>query len=190
MTTCTKPPEAHRHQKPLPVHRLLQWFRQNARSLPWRETYEPYFVLVSEFMLQQTQVKTALPYFRRFLRCFPTLKHLAQAPESEVLREWSGLGYYRRAKNLHAAARVIQEHHQGQIPSSPSLLISLPGIGPYTAAAIASIAYGVAAPAIDANVERILCRFYGLRLPKTKKDRDGMLALAQKLITRAKNPRA
>src|SRR5687767_4710630 len=121
--------------------RLLTWYDANRRDLPWRHSPSAYRVLVSEAMLQQTQVATVIPYFHRFLERFPTVQSLALAPEQDVLRLWQGLGYYSRARNLQSAARAIVEHHGGQVPQTVGELRKLPGIGPYAAGAVASIAY-------------------------------------------------
>lgn len=138
---------------------LLAWYDRAARDLPWRgEGRTPYRVLVSEAMLQQTQVKTALPYFERFMAALPTIEALAAADEQTVLRLWQGLGYYSRARNLQRAARTIVAEHDGQVPRTVEDLLALPGVGRYTAGAIASIAYDVPAPILDGNVMRVLCR--------------------------------
>jgi A/G-specific adenine glycosylase len=142
--------------------RLLAWYDKNRRELPWRvppgEAPNPYHVLVSETMLQQTQVATVLPYFHRFIERFPTLPDLAAADEQAVLRLWQGLGYYSRARNLHAAAKAIIHQKNGQIPRDFESLLQLPGVGRYTAGAIASIAFDMPAPILDGNVARVLCR--------------------------------
>ena len=138
---------------------LLGWYEKNKRDLPWRRTPEPYRVWISEVMLQQTQVKTALPYFERFLNSYPTLESLARAKERDVLALWSGLGYYNRARNLHRAAQVVQEHHGGEFPREPEAALLLPGIGRYTAGAILSIAHGQALPILDGNISRFLSRY-------------------------------
>jgi A/G-specific adenine glycosylase len=135
---------------------LLAWYDRHRRELPWRQTPEPYRVWLSEIMLQQTRVETAMPYFERFLARFPNVEELARAPVDEVLALWSGLGYYRRARQLHATARLVAA--RGGFPREVDALRELPGIGPYTAAAIASIAFGVAVPVLDGNVERVLSR--------------------------------
>ena len=145
------------------AHRLLRWYDRARRDLPWRvaspdATPNAYHVLVSEAMLQQTQVATVIPYFHRFLERFPTLADLAAAPEQEVLRAWQGLGSYSRARNLRAAARQVVADYGGQLPPDPEELLNLPGIGRYTAGAVASIAFGRRAPVLDANVTRVLCR--------------------------------
>lgn len=145
--------------------RLLAWYRRNQRSLPWRETNDPYHIWISEIMLQQTQVDTVIPYYRRFLKVFPTVSSLACAPLQDVLKTWENLGYYSRARNLHAAAKVIMENFGGWIPDTFERIKTLPGIGEYTAGAILSIAYGKAHPAVDGNVRRILCRLLAIRKP-------------------------
>ncbi len=142
---------------------LVAWYRREKRRLPWRSTRDPYKILVSEFMLQQTQVSTVIPYYERFITAFPTLSDLRRAPRREVLKMWEGLGYYTRARNLHRTAREIMARYGGKIPSRPEELASLPGIGRYTAGAIASIAYDVKAPVLDGNVRRVLCRLLGVR---------------------------
>ena len=141
---------------------LLRWFRENRADLPWRREPSPYHVWLSEVMLQQTQVATVIPYYQRFLRTFPTIEALAQAPLDEVLKLWEGLGYYSRARNLQRAARIIVAEHGGLMPSAVHELQRLPGIGPYTAGAIASIAFGIAAPVLDGNVMRVFARLLDL----------------------------
>ncbi len=145
--------------------RLLEWYRQNRRALPWRGTSDPYAVWVSEVMLQQTRVETVIPYYQRWMEQFPTLQHLAQAEEQQVLKAWEGLGYYSRARSLHRAARLVVEKHQGRIPASPAELIRLPGVGRYTAAAIASMAFGQDEPALDGNLRRVTARLFNISLP-------------------------
>jgi A/G-specific adenine glycosylase len=140
---------------------LINWFEENQRPLPWRAAYDPYQVWISEVMLQQTQVETALPYYERFIREIPTIEALAHAPEERVLTLWAGLGYYRRAKHLMAAAREIVEKHDGKMPSDYDALLKLPGIGQYMAGAILSIAFNRPYPVVDGNVRRVLSRLYG-----------------------------
>ncbi len=147
---------------PLLRSNLLRWYRRNRRELPWRATRDPYRIWISEIMLQQTRVAAVLDYYARFLRRFPNVASLARAREADVLAAWSGLGYYRRARNLHRAARVIAR--RGEFPRSASELRALPGIGRYTAAAIASIAFGERCAVVDGNVERVLGRISGRRL--------------------------
>ena len=147
-------------QKTTFADRLLRWFGEHQRELPFRGTRDPYVVWISESMLQQTQVTTVLPYFERFIDRFPTVRHLAEADLDEVLSLWAGLGYYRRARHLHAAAREIIDEHGGRFPDDKRSVLRLPGIGPYTAGAILSIAFGRPEPLVDGNVSRVLCRVF------------------------------
>ncbi len=142
---------------------LVRWYRAHARPLPWRETRDPWAVWVSEVMLQQTRVETVVPYYTRFLARFPTVRALADAAEADVLALWSGLGYYRRARLLHAGARAVAERHGGSVPGDAEALRALPGVGDYTAGALGSIAFGLRVPLVDGNVERVLTRLHGLR---------------------------
>ncbi len=144
--------------------RLLRWFRRHGRDLPWRRTRDPYHVLVSEFMLQQTQVSRVEGYYRRFLERYPSVDALASAPAATVRESWEGLGYYRRAANLHRLAQAVMLEHGGIIPADPALLVRLPGVGRYTAGAVASFAYERATPAVDTNVARVLRRAFHPRL--------------------------
>ncbi len=141
--------------------RLLRWFDECARDLPWRQTRDPYAIWVSEAMLQQTRAAVVVEYYQRFLQKFPDLASLARADEAEVLAAWSGLGYYRRARALHESARAVMAEYKGQIPGTAAELNRLPGVGVYTAAAVASIAFGEAVAAVDGNVERVLTRYLG-----------------------------
>jgi len=141
-----------------PATALLAWYDRHRRDLPWRRDADPYRVWLSEIMLQQTRVETATPYFERFVERFPDVAALAAADLDEVLALWSGLGYYRRARQLHAASRRVVDEHGGRLPASVEGLRALPGIGPYTAAAVASIAFGIAEPVMDGNVERVTAR--------------------------------
>lgn len=142
---------------------LLKWYATHARDLPWRRTHDPYAIWVSEIMLQQTQVATVIGYFERFLRRFPEIGDLAAATEQEVLKLWEGLGYYRRARQLHAAARKIVEEHGGKFPRSFEDVRNLPGIGRYTAGAISSFAFDQPRPIVEANTQRLYARLLGLR---------------------------
>ncbi|MDR3629602.1 MAG: A/G-specific adenine glycosylase [Desulfocapsaceae bacterium] len=144
---------------------LGQWFRQLGRDLPWRKDYIPYHVWISEIMLQQTQMERGVWYFKRWLTRFPDVGAVAAAGEQEILKYWEGLGYYARARNLHKAAKVMVELHRGEVPASYDILLSLPGIGRYTAAAIASIAFNQDVAVVDANVERIFARLYNMETP-------------------------
>jgi len=150
----------------LPIPKLLRWYRRHRRAMPWRPTADrpanPYHVLVSEAMLQQTQVATVIPYFERFVAEFPTVEALAAAEEQKVLTLWQGLGYYRRARNLHAAAKTVVADHGARVPDDAATLLTLPGVGRYTAGAVASVAYDTPAPIVDGNVARVYARFYGL----------------------------
>jgi A/G-specific adenine glycosylase len=141
---------------------LLTWYDHHRRHLPWRDEPDPYRVWVSEVMLQQTQVATVVPYYERFLRRFPTLAHLAAASVDDVLKVWEGLGYYARARNLHAAARQVVADHAGRLPESYTVLRRLSGFGDYTAGAVASIAFGERVPALDGNVKRVLARIFAI----------------------------
>ena len=140
--------------------RLLAWFRRNGRDLPWRRTRDPYRILVSEVMLQQTQVARVTEYYPRFLHAFPTLRRLAAASPTEVREAWDGLGYYRRADNLHRLARQVVALQRGRIPAEPESLRRLPGVGRYTAGAVASFAFGKPVPAVDTNVARVIRRAF------------------------------
>jgi A/G-specific adenine glycosylase len=143
---------------------LLRWFRRHGRDLPWRRTRDPYRIVVSEFMLQQTQVARVEGYFVRFLERYPTIEALAAAPADRVRASWDGLGYYRRAANLHRLARTVVREHGGIVPSDPAALLRLPGVGRYTAGAVASFAYQRRTPAVDTNVARVLRRAFHPRL--------------------------
>ena len=165
---------------------LLVWYARHRRRLPWRDKPTPYRVWVSEIMLQQTQVAAVLPYYRRFLRRFPSLRALASASEPEVLKHWAGLGYYSRARNLLAAARQVVRDHRGRLPSEAEALLALPGIGRYTAGAIASIAFGKPAPLVDGNVARVLSRLYAVRgKPKSVRFQERVWKIAEQALARS-----
>jgi A/G-specific adenine glycosylase len=138
--------------------RLVRWVERHGRDLPWRRTRDPYAILVSEVMLQQTQVATVVPYYQRWLARFPDFRSLARASEMDVLHAWQGLGYYARARNLHAAAKTVVTTYRGRLPADPQLVGQLPGVGRYTAGAIASFAFDLAQPIVDANIARVLAR--------------------------------
>ncbi|MBN1359962.1 MAG: A/G-specific adenine glycosylase [Sedimentisphaerales bacterium] len=180
--------EASSRQSSKPVKRavirpLLRWFDRAARDLPWRRTKDPYAIWVSEVMLQQTQVETVRPYYERFLRRFPTVQHLARARLDTVLKLWEGLGYYSRARNLHRAAGQIVARYDGHLPPTGEELVTLPGIGAYTAGAIASIAFGRREPVVDGNVTRLLCRVFRIRTdPKDSATQKEIWRLAQELL--------
>ena len=142
---------------------LLAWFRRNARDLPWRRTRDPYRIWLAEVMLQQTRVETALPYYKRFLKEFPNVKVLASADRDRVLKLWQSLGYYSRARNLHEAARIIASERHGRFPRTADEWRTLPGVGRYTAGAVASIAFGERVPILDGNVKRVLIRLYAIK---------------------------
>ena len=148
---------------------LLTWYDLHQRKLPWRavgdEVPDPYRVWLSEIMLQQTQIITVVPYFNRFIKLWPGIKNLADADINNVLREWAGLGYYARARNMHRSAQIIAYDHSGQFPKEEAELLKLPGVGPYTAAAVAAIAFGKQATPVDGNVERVIARLHRIRTP-------------------------
>lgn len=146
-------------------HALLNWYREHQRQLPWRGSSDPYAVWVSEIMLQQTRVETVIPYFQRWMEHFPTVNDLAEASQQMVLSLWEGLGYYSRARNLHAAARQVVSEYHGQIPQEVKALRKLPGIGRYTAGAIASMAFGQDEPTLDGNIRRVFARLSNLEIP-------------------------
>jgi A/G-specific adenine glycosylase len=161
---------------------MLSWYEQNRRDLPWRRTRDPYRILVSEIMLQQTRVAVVIDRYEKFLRRFPSVLDLARAKESSVLAEWSGLGYYRRARNLHATAKLIVREGKGEFPRSSEDLQTLPGIGRYTAAAVASIAFGEAVAVVDGNVERVLGRLLGRATTGQKMTNEKLWSAAQGLL--------
>lgn len=165
---------------PSAVPLLIDWYRQNRRDLPWRQSRDPYSVLVSEIMLQQTRAETVKPYFHRFLATLPTVEALANADEPTLLKLWEGLGYYSRVRNLQKAARTVMECHAGVIPADFDALLKLPGVGRYTAGAVASIAFGIPVPAVDGNVLRVLARLTGddtdILSPAAKKTAEATLA--------------
>ncbi len=160
-----RPPSEPQLTEPLrPIAEpLLGWYLANRRSLPWRDSRDPYAIWVSEAMLQQTRVDTVIPYYHRFLTRFPTVTALAEAPQEDVLKLWEGLGYYSRARNLHRAAAQVVDEFDGQLPDTVAQLKTLPGIGPYMAGAVASIAFNQPEPLLDGNVERVLARLYAIR---------------------------
>ena len=163
-----------------PAAALLKWYDAERRSLPWRATRDPYRIWISEIMLQQTRVQTVIPYYESFMTRFPTVEDLAAAPLEEVLALWSGLGYYRRARLMHEAAKRLAATG---FPARSSALEKLPGIGPYTAAAVASMAFGEAVPVLDGNVERVLCRRLALdRDPRRSAGRRLLLAATARLL--------
>ncbi|ABR50401.1 A/G-specific adenine glycosylase [Alkaliphilus metalliredigens QYMF] len=144
-------------------YQLIEWFREEKRWMPWRETKDPYCIWVSEIMLQQTRVETVISYYQNFMKKFPTIETLARASQEEVLKSWEGLGYYSRGRNLHRAANEIVLIHEGNVPKDKKILLKLPGIGPYTAGAILSIAYNQKEPAVDGNVLRVMSRLFNIQ---------------------------
>jgi len=164
--------------------RLLAWFRRHGRDLPWRRTRDPYHVLVSEVMLQQTQVSRVEGYYRTFLTAFPTLERLAAAPAPRVREQWDGLGYYRRAANLHRLAREVVAIHDGRVPDDLAALRSLPGVGRYTAGAVLSFAFERPAPAVDTNVSRVIRRVFHPRLPTGVRPEERVWETAERLVPR------
>lgn len=167
--------------------RLLSWYHKNKRDLPWRKTSDPYHILLSEFMLQQTKVDTVIPYYHRFLKKFPTPIDLARASQSDVLKAWEGLGYYARARNLHRAMQETFDKFDGKIPDTYDTLATLPGFGPYTTAAVLSIAFNQDYAVLDGNVIRVLCRLFGIRedITQTQVKKD-LWQLAENLLAKGK----
>ncbi len=165
---------------------LLSWYRTHRRDLPWRRAGDAYAVWVSEVMLQQTRVSVAVDYFERWMRLFPSVEALAEASEAEVLHAWQGLGYYTRARKLREGAMFVRDHFGGRLPKTVPELLEIPGVGRYSAGAIASIAYGSRAPIVDGNVVRVLCRLYGLRGDPAKAKVTRVLwSLAARLVPEA-----
>ncbi len=146
-----------------PKHELLEWYDRNSRDLPWRDSEDPYSIWISEVMLQQTRVDTVIDYYHRFREAFPTIQELADADRQSVLKVWEGLGYYSRARNLQDAARTVAEQFNGEVPDSYKEILSLKGVGPYTAAAVLSIAYNKPYAVVDGNVIRVLTRYFGVK---------------------------
>jgi A/G-specific adenine glycosylase len=167
--------------------RLMRWYRRVGRDLPWRRTRDPYAVLVSEFMLQQTQVSRVAEYYPRFLARYPTVHHLAVARPGEVREVWQGLGYYRRAANLHRLAQVVVAERQGKIPHLPEDLRRLPGVGRYTAGAVATFAYEQATPAVDTNVARVIRRAFHPRARGSAGEKR-LWVTGGRLVPRSGNP--
>ncbi|HDR50828.1 MAG TPA: A/G-specific adenine glycosylase, partial [Mariniphaga anaerophila] len=165
------------------IQNIYKWYNQNLRNLPWRKTNDPYKIWISEIILQQTRVAQGIKYYLAFIERFPTVNDLASASENDVLKLWQGLGYYSRARNLHAAARQIVQNHNGVFPTDYDEIINLKGIGPYTAAAVASIAFNLPYPALDGNIYRVLARYFGISTPvNTEKGKKEFLETAQELM--------
>ena len=164
-------------------HALVAWYRKQGRDLPWRRIKDPYAILVSEFMLQQTQVTTVIPYYNEWLRRFPDFAALATASETEVLHAWQGLGYYARARNLRATAQAIMEKHGGRFPTSLEAIRDLPGVGRYTANAVATFAWNRSVPIVEANIARLLARLFNLQIPiDTSPGRETLWRRASELL--------
>jgi A/G-specific adenine glycosylase len=162
---------------------VLSWYSQHARDLPWRKTKDPYKIWLSEIILQQTRVSQGLPYYQKFIEHFPTVQHLASAVQEEVLLLWQGLGYYSRARNLHACAQKVVTDFDGDFPASYKELLSLPGIGPYTAAAIASFAFDLPYPAVDGNLIRVFSRLFGVyHVPNSPASQKEVQRIASELM--------
>jgi A/G-specific adenine glycosylase len=179
--------QLRRQQRVAIAAKLLGWFDEFQRQMPWRNTRDPYAIWVSEIMLQQTQVKTVIPYYEGFMASFPTVNALAAAPEDRVLKHWEGLGYYSRARNLHKAAKLLVTDYNATLPDSAEGLQALPGIGRYTAGAIASIAFGLSEPVLDGNVMRVLTRLRNIDAPLEETSTQELLwTLASSLIPAGK----
>ncbi len=167
------------------TRQILQWHSEHFRPMPWKGEKDPYKIWLSEIMLQQTRVAQGMPYYQKFLKRFPDVYVLANASMDEVMKQWEGLGYYSRARHLHASAKLIVKHFDGHLPASYKELIRLPGIGPYTASAIASFAYGIPSAVVDGNVHRILSRYFAInKLIDNSKNKQLFTALANQLIDR------
>ena len=167
---------------------LIRWYQANQRDLPWRSSNTPYHIWVSEVMLQQTQVKTVLNYYRRFLTKFPSIKRLAAADSQAVLKVWEGMGYYARARNLHRAAKVVVQDHEGRIPDQWEPFHNLPGVGDYIAAAVLSIAFHRPYPVVDGNVKRVLARLYKIHAPVNQSGSDKQFRKAAAKLLDSRRP--
>ena len=171
------------NQKLFFTKKLLEWYAQNDRPMPWKGIKNPYFIWLSEVILQQTRVEQGLPYYLKFIKKYPTINSLAKAPEDEILKLWEGLGYYSRARNLHAAAKEIVVNYNGIFPTTYEEILKLKGVGEYTASAIASFAYDLPRAVIDGNVYRVLTRFFGIHTPvDTSKGKKKIRLLADCLL--------
>lgn len=168
---------------------MIRWYNRQARDLPWRRTRDPYKIWISEVMLQQTTVSAVIPYYQRWVREFPAIQDAARAPLLKILRLWQGLGYYQRARNIHKAAQILCALHGGTIPADPCALKRLPGFGPYTAGAVASIAFDIPCPIIDANIRRVMMRVLGLKGYADSSQDQKILAFLQTIMP-AKKPGA
>ena len=155
--------------------KLLAWFAKHGRDLPWRRTYTPYHIWISEIMLQQTQMDRAVAYFNRWTKRFPDIRSVAQASEEEVFKLWEGLGYYTRARNILKTADILVRQHGGNLPAEHKTLLQLPGIGKYTAGAIMSLAFNMEYPIVDANIERVFSRIYNIDTPVKEKENQRLI---------------
>jgi A/G-specific adenine glycosylase len=187
-TSSSTQDPAHRRRVRRLRAALLSWYRANRRDLPWRRSRDPYAIWISETMLQQTRVETVIPYYERFLERFPTVELLADADEDDVFSAWAGLGYYSRARNLHRAAKQVTNEHGGELPQDADGLRALPGIGRYTAGALASIAFDAPEPIVDGNVVRVLTRLHGIRDDTAKKPVMDRLWQEAELLARGESP--
>lgn len=168
--------------------KLLAWYGEHARDLPWRRSRDPYAIWVAEIMLQQTRVEAALPYYRAFMDRFPTVQALAAASQQEVLRLWEGMGYYARARNLHRAAQIVVEQHGGQLPSDRAQLMALPGVGEYTASALRSFAFGADELALEGNLRRVLARLFEMQLdPRSPSGERELRRLGESILPRGRS---
>ncbi len=165
------------------ARKLLAWYAKNKRALPWRATRDPYRIWLAEILLQQTRVEAVIPYYEKFLARFPDVFALADAPLDDVLKTWEGAGYYARARNLHRAAKLVAHERGGNFPRTVDALLELPGVGRYTAGAVASIAFNVNTPVVDGNVARVVCRVYGIREdPKARATQEQLWKIAADLL--------
>jgi A/G-specific adenine glycosylase len=182
---CVNPSSSVAFRKTPFRRALIRWYRKNGRHLPWRDTCDPYAILVSEFMLQQTQVATVLPYYYEWLHRFPDFSALARAPESSVLHAWQGLGYYARARNLRAAAKLVIDQYRGRFPRDLGKIREFPGIGKYTSHAIATFAFDQSVPIVEANTARVLTRLFNLQMPIDRTaGRDALWKRAATLVSK------
>lgn len=166
---------------------LLSWFHKNHRDLPWRKTYDPYHIWISEIMLQQTQMERAISYFERWIEKLPDIKSVANSSEEKILKLWEGLGYYSRARNIFKTAKILVQEHNGTLPAAHKSLLNLPGIGKYTAGAIMSLAFNQEYPIVDANIKRVFARFFNIDTPvKTKENINFIWDKEKKLIPKRK----
>jgi A/G-specific adenine glycosylase len=145
--------------------KIINWYHKNKRELPWRQEVNPYFIWLSEVILQQTRVSQGLPYYLKFVKNYPSIQELADASEENILKDWQGLGYYSRARNMHSAAKTMVKKHKGEFPQTYNEILELQGIGPYTAAAIGSFAFNLPYPVVDGNVQRVVARIFGIEKP-------------------------